>query len=271
VKRRRQKADGRRQTATCAEGNESVFLPTAYRFLPSSARGFTLIELVITVAVLAILTLGVIPLVQVSAKRQKEQQLREELREMREAIDQFHREALAGAQYQANQGTTGTTGTTGGVDPNSGLPSGRSGGTNPGTNPGTAPGTGVNPLADPRVRVFITDQTIFTADNADRYPPDLETLVKGVDVLPITAGGLGKRGNLNYTATEAATQDQAMPKTKVYLRSIPLDPMTGQRDWIFRSCYDEPGSSSTDGVNIFDVHSKSDSIPLDGKGKYSDW
>src|ERR1700745_3972312 len=68
-----------------------------------SASGFSLIELVITVAVLAILTLGVIPLVQVSAKRQKEQQLHEALREMREAIDQFHREALAGAQLQANQ------------------------------------------------------------------------------------------------------------------------------------------------------------------------
>ena len=55
-------------------------------------NGFTLIELVITVAVLAILTLGVIPLMQVSVKRQKEEQLRGALREMREAIDQFHRE-----------------------------------------------------------------------------------------------------------------------------------------------------------------------------------
>ena len=54
-------------------------------------RGFSLIELVITVTVLAILTLGVIPLVQVSVKRQKEEQLRAALREMREAIDQFHR------------------------------------------------------------------------------------------------------------------------------------------------------------------------------------
>src|SRR5688572_25837719 len=69
-------------------------------------RGFTLIELVITVTVLAILTLGVIPLVQVSVKRQKEEQLRAALREMREAIDQFHREALAGAQMQAQQGVS---------------------------------------------------------------------------------------------------------------------------------------------------------------------
>lgn len=267
---RRQKAEGRQQTSTSANDNDSVFLPTAYRFLPSSARGFTLIELVITVAVLAILTMGVIPLVQVSVKRQKEQQLREELRQMREAIDQFHREALAGAQLQANQGTTGTPGTGSGIDPNSGLPSGRGGGTGPATGPGTATGTGVNPLADPRVRVFIADQTIFTADNVDRYPPDLDTLVKGVDVLPITAGGLGRRGNLNFTATEAATQDQAMPKTKVYLRSIPIDPMTGKADWVFRSCYDSADSTSWGGENVFDVRSASKGLALNGE-KYSDW
>src|SRR6266849_9752889 len=72
-------------------------------------NGFTLIELVITVAVLAILTLGVIPVVQVSVKRQKEQQLREALRGMREAIDQFHREALAGASQQITQQGPTTT------------------------------------------------------------------------------------------------------------------------------------------------------------------
>ena len=59
--------------------------------------GFSLIELVITVTVLAILTLAAVPMVQVSVKRQKEQQLHEALRTMREAIDQFHREALAGS------------------------------------------------------------------------------------------------------------------------------------------------------------------------------
>src|ERR1043165_3379400 len=96
-------------------------------FHTQEKNGFTLIELVITVAVLAILTLGVIPLMQVSVKRQKEEQLRAALREMREAIDQFHREALAGAQYQVNQGSTGAAGP---VAPNSGRrprPGGRGG------------------------------------------------------------------------------------------------------------------------------------------------
>lgn len=216
----------------------------------ASSQGFSLIELVITVAVLAILTLGVIPLVQVSVKRQKEQQLRDGLREMREAIDQFHREALAGAQMQLNQQTSTAQ-------------------------QEQAPRTvQQNPqgsiFSDPRVRVAITDQTIFSADNPDRYPPDLETLVKGVDVLPITAGGLGRRGNQNYTATEAATQESAQPKTKIYLRRIPVDPMTGKAEWDFRSCYDPADSSSWGGQNIFDVHSKSEGVALNGE-KYRDW
>jgi general secretion pathway protein G len=216
----------------------------------TSSQGFSLIELVITIAVLAILTLGVIPLVQVTAKRQKEQELREALREMREAIDQFHREALAGAQMQVNQ------------QQQPGQPAGQ-----PQPNPNPQPG---NIFADPRVRVAITDQTLFTADNIDRYPPDLDTLVKGVSVLPITAGGLGRRGNQNFTATEAATEESTIPKTKVYLRRIPIDPMTGKADWVFRSCYDAADSTSWGGENVFDVHSKSDGKALNGE-KYSDW
>ena len=150
-----------------------------------SHSGFSLIELIITVSVLAILTLGVIPLVQVSVKRQKEYQLRAALREMREAIDQFHREAVAGAQMQVNQ--------------QQGLSTAQQeqAPRNPPAQGQGQQGQAPNVFADPRVRVAITDQTLFTADNPDRYPPDLETLVKGVDVLPITAaGGLGRRGNL---------------------------------------------------------------------------
>src|SRR5215510_1362370 len=221
---------------------------------PDQVSGFSLIELIITVSVLAILTLGVIPLVQVSVKRQKEYQLRAALREMREAIDQFHREALAGAQFQVNQ-QQGTQPAQPNPTPN---PAGGGGGGAP------------NIFSDPRVRVMVTDQTIFTADNPDRYPPDLETLVKGVDVLPITAGSLGRRGNLNFTATEAATADQAVPKTKVYLRQIPVDPMTGKADWVFRSCYDAADATSWGGENVFDVHSKSQATALNGE-KYSDW
>lgn len=217
-------------------------------FRKRRSQGFSLIELVITVAVLAILTLGVLPLVQVTVKRQKEQELREALRQMREAIDQFHREALAGAQMQVNQQQAGQP-------------------PQPNPNPNPQPG---NIFADPRVRVAITDQTIFTAENLDRYPPDLDTLVKGVSVLPITAGGPGRRGNQNFTALQAATEESTIPKTKVYLRKIPIDPMTGKADWVFRSCYDSADSTSWGGENVFDVRSKSDGKALNGE-KYSDW
>src|SRR5881394_3037425 len=133
-------------------------------FNPVRESGFSLIELVITVSVLAILTLGVVPLVQVSVKRQKEQQLRDALREMREAIDQFHREAVAGAQMQVNQQQGQTTA----QQEQASRPQPQ--------NPQNQQGQGPNIFADPRVRVVITDATIFTADNPDRFPPDLDTL-----------------------------------------------------------------------------------------------
>ncbi len=211
------------------------------------AKGFTLIELVITVAVLSILTLGVVPLVQVSVKRQKELQLREALRQMREAIDQFHREALA-APAQNQNPQQGQINPEGQGRPTQGQPG----------------------SLDPRVRVFISDQTIFTVDNPDRYPPTLDILTSGVSVLPINTGGLGKRGNLNFTATEAASEESAIPKTKIYLRQLPIDPMTGKNEWDLRSCYDAVESTSWGGENVFNVHSKSRDTALDGT-KYSDW
>ena len=221
-----------------------------------STGGFTLIELVITVAVLAILTLGVIPLMQVSVKRQKEEQLRASLREMREAIDQFHREALAGAQYQVNQ----AQGASGG-DPQ----------------PRPQPNPGVNMFSDPRIRVFITDATIFGAENPDRYPPDLETLVDGVDVLPITMpaqlqGGQGITG----AGILERSQNSAIPKKKVYLRQLPIDPMTGKAEWCVSSSYESADDSkqscneSGNTENVFNVHSKSPGKALDGTN-YRDW
>jgi general secretion pathway protein G len=215
--------------------------------------GFTLIELVITVAVLAILTLGVIPLVRVSVQRQKEEQLRAALREMREAIDQFHREALVGASMQASQQQGQMT-----------TAQQEQAGRN------AQAQAQQNMFGDPRVRVFISDQTIFGVDNPDRFPPDLETLINGVDVLPLTAGGLGRRGNLNYSATEASSEGSVIPKTKIYLRRIPVDPMTGEAKWGIRSSYDSGDATSWGGENVFNVFSLSEGTALNGE-KYSDW
>lgn len=212
-----------------------------------SKAGFTLIELVMAVTVLSILSMGVIPLVKMSVRRQKEQQLRESLRTMRAAIDQFHREALAGAAMVQPGGTLPS-----GTLPSGTLPAG--GGGLPGQPP---------PL-DPRIRVGITDNTIFTVDNIDRYPPDLDTLVSGVNVTPLLTSIVpSTTGNPTDNATVST-------KKKIYLREVPIDPMTGKKDWVVRSCYDSPDSTSTSGENVFDVRSKSTATALNGE-KYSDW
>lgn len=75
------------------------------------------------------------------------------------------------------------------------------------------------------------------------YPPDLESLVDGIDV---------------------------QTKKVRFLRKIPLDPMTGNAEWNLRAMQDDADSGSWGGQNVFDVHSKSQGVGLDGS-KYSEW
>lgn len=78
------------------------------------------------------------------------------------------------------------------------------------------------------------------------YPPDLDTLVNGVELA-------GK------------------PDRKVrFLRKIPIDPMTGQADWILRCIKDEPDARSWCGETVFDASSRSYGTGLDGT-RYQDW
>jgi general secretion pathway protein G len=217
----------------------------------SRQGGWTLIELVITMTVLAILSMGVIPMVKTAVKRQREQQLRDSLREMREAIKEFHRDALNSPYLDQTAGTATT-----------GLP-----GTPP---PPPIPGGGATAAVppDPRTRVAIADKTLFGVDNPDRYPPKLETLVEGVSVAarvqPLPGAPAG--GGL----PELKSGDVLATKKKVYLRKIPVDPMTGKAEWGMRSCYDSPDSGSWGGENVFDVYSKSQDTALNGQ-RYSDW
>jgi general secretion pathway protein G len=207
-------------------------------------RGFSLIELVITITVLTILTLGAMPLVKVSVRRQKEQQLRDSLRQIRMAIDEFRRD------------TVGINCSAAAL-----LPGGGGGG-------GQLP----PPAVDPRSRVVISDCTIFGVDNPDMYPPDLETLVNGVNVIPrgMQVGGDGKNDDDKTSDLPKLGSSQLSTKQKVYLRALPIDPMTGKADWELRSSYDPADAGSWGGENVFDVRSKSKGTALNGE-KYSDW
>lgn len=79
--------------------------------------------------------------------------------------------------------------------------------------------------------------------DSQNYPPDLETLVKGVEV---------------------------QSKKVRFLRRIPIDPMTGTAEWGLRSMQDDPTSDSFSGQSVFDVYSKSTGTALDGT-KYNTW
>ena len=143
--------------------------------------GLTLVELIITIAIVSILATAALPLARFQVKRTKERELRRDLWEMRAAIDAYKDAAEKGG--------------------------------------------------------------IMTKADSLNYPPDLETLVNGVDI-----------------------QDK---KVK-FLRRIPVDPMTGTTDWGLRSNQDDVDSDSFGGQNVFDVHTKSTDTALDGT-KYSTW
>lgn len=152
----------------------------------SSGRqaGFTLAEVVIVAAILAILAAAVIPLVHTTRTRTKETELRAALREIRYAIDEYKRYSDAGL-LPVDLGTDG-------------------------------------------------------------YPKELEILVEGVDVV----------GQVDYKAR--------------FLRRIPVDPMTGEAEWGLRSYQDDPDSHSWGGENVYDVHSLSEGVGLNGV-PYAEW
>lgn len=77
------------------------------------------------------------------------------------------------------------------------------------------------------------------------YPPTLEVLVNGI-----------KRSGRNYYI--------------VFLRRIPIDPITDKQDWGLRSIQDGKESENWGGQNVSNVYSKSEGYASDWT-RYKDW
>lgn len=78
------------------------------------------------------------------------------------------------------------------------------------------------------------------------WPKDLETLTKPVELMN--------------------------GKSVRFLRERDIiDPMTGDKKWNTLSDNDDPDTSSSNGDNVYEVHSTSTALALDGKTHYNEW
>ena len=83
------------------------------------------------------------------------------------------------------------------------------------------------------------------------YPKTLETLLK-----------------IELTGGEAQVAEKA--SIRRYLREIPSDPMTDTKKWKLRCYQDDPDESRWCGEDVFDVHTASESVGINGIA-YRDW
>jgi general secretion pathway protein G len=154
-------------------------------------RGFTIIELVITVGIISLLASAVVPSAQLMYQRDRESELRTSLRTIRAAIDAYKRASDTG-----------------------------------------------------RIKKEL---------DKSGYPPDLQSLVDGV-----VDAGSPKEGVKIY-----------------FLRRLPRDPfwpdatMPASDTWGLRS-YVSPPDDPQPGDDVYDVHSRSSRIGLNGV-PYRDW
>ena len=117
---------------------------------------------------------------------------------------------------------------------------------------------------------------IRTEVGSENYPPDLETLVAGVNIsapsqIGVSAAALAAAsGTAQGGGLSSPASTTELPSKVRYLRKIPVDPMTGKAEWGFRAIQDDPDSHSWGGHNIFDVYSLSTDTGMDGTN-YGDW
>ena len=101
----------------------------------------------------------------------------------------------------------------------------------------------------------------------DRYHvASAQGMIGGTDV---QLGSEGYPKDLDVLVTGVSQAGKADRKLK-FLRHIPRDPMTGNREWGRRCYQDDADSSSWCGANVWDVYSLSGSKGLDGS-PYKEW
>lgn len=99
------------------------------------------------------------------------------------------------------------------------------------------------------------DLRLAAVPNNIKKPPDL-----GQDTYPKDLEELTKPIELNSGKFVRLLRERDL-----------VDPMTGKSEWTVVSSSDDPGSSSSNGDNVFEVHSKSTALALDGKTHYNEW
>lgn len=153
--------------------------------------GFTLVELLVTVAIVGILASMAFPMAELAHKRGREVELRRTLITLREAIDAYHR--------------------------------------------------------------AVEEGRIVRSARSSGYPPTLQALVEG-------------------------ERDASDPNGKArlyFLRSVPRDPMAtdttldNDSTWAKRE-YASSADDPREGEDVYDVHSRSDAIGIDGI-PYREW
>jgi general secretion pathway protein G len=208
---------------------------------PRGARGFTLIELVVTLTLVSVLAMVAVPLYEVTVTRNKESELRGALRDIRTALDAYKTAADTGiiSKGLADSGYPPTLKTL--VE-------------------------GVDTIATP---VNGGNAGVNSAATSSNGSPGFGAPGGG------TGGGFASTQGAGSGAGSPGTSIDAIPSHMVFLRQIPRDPffedqtVAPDQQWNIRAYGALPGDYSG-GADVYDVSTKSTGIGLNGIA-YKDW
>ena len=243
--------------------------------------GLTLVELIVAFTILLILSTMALPLARVKVQREKERRLRRALTEIRTAIDRHKDMADEGKLGQVDEDTFGypltlesmvegvtmqATGVGGNPFGQGGMQGlggqsgafgggqGRSGGAF-----GGQQGRSGGAFGGQQGRSFGSQQGSSFGSRS------------GGGIGSQSRGGFGGSmgGGFGSQSSGMGSDEEGEQKIR-FLRRIPLDPVTNSTSWGLRSVQDDPESMSWGGQNVFDVHTTSMDVALDGT-RYSEW